>query len=342
MAWLVLKKDQRGLSYIEQGDWCDPMNMVGYKGRGVSGWLSLASAYALNCFADICQQRGSLELATHYQQEAARFNLAVNTQLWDGNWYGRGITDDGRIFGVSAETEGRMYLNPQSWAMLSGAADGNKIPLLLNAIQEHLQTPYGVQMLAPAYTRMVQDIGRLTQKFPGSAENGSVYNHAAAFYLYALYQIGEADLACELLKQMLPSDDIADQKQRGQLPVFIPNYYRGAYQSIPGAAGRSSQLFNTGTVAWVYRALVEGMFGVKGCADGLRVEPQLPSHWSYASIVRLFRGVRFDIQFSRVAGVDIPQLWLDGVLLPELLIRDVVAGQNYQVQVLLPLVDDWF
>ena len=337
MAWLMLKKDPRGLSFIEQGDWCDPMNMVGFKGRGVSGWLSLASAYALKCFADICQQLELPELATHYRQEAALFNQAVNSQLWDGHWYARGITDDGRIFGVSSESEGRIYLNPQSWAMLSGAADASRIPLLLKAIQDHLQTPYGVQMLAPAYNQMVQDIGRLTQKFPGSAENGSVYNHAAAFYLYALYQIGEPDLACALLQQMLPSDDVADQQQRGQLPVFIPNYYRGAYQTLPATAGRSSQLFNTGTVAWVYRALVEGMFGVKGCAEGLRVAPQLPSYWPAARLVRRFRGARFDIQLSREADVEATQLWLEGVLLPELLIRDIQAGECYQVRVILPL-----
>lgn len=338
MAWLVLKKDPRGLSYIEQGDWCDPMNMVGFQGRGVSGWLSLASAYALQCFAEICQQREWPELAAQYQQHAADFNLAVNSQLWDGHWYGRGITDDGRLFGISTETEGRIYLNPQSWAMLSGAADSTKIPLLLKAINEQLQTPYGVQMLAPAYTQMVQDIGRLTQKFPGSAENGSVYNHAAAFYLYALYQIGEADLACELLTQMLPSDDVTDQRQRGQLPVFIPNYYRGAYQTLPATAGRSSQLFHTGTVAWVYRAVVEGMFGVKGCAEGLQVQPQLPSHWPAASIVRLFRGARFEIAFRREAAVTAPQLWLDGLLQPGLLIRESNPGQSYQVLVLLPWV----
>ncbi|MBU1439142.1 MAG: NdvB protein, partial [Gammaproteobacteria bacterium] len=265
---------------------------------------------------------------------------------------GRGITDDGRKFGISADVEGKMYLNPQSWALLSGAADANKIPLLLQAITEQLQTPYGVQMLAPAYTRMQQDIGRVTQKFPGSAENGSVYNHAAAFYLYALYQPKQqnnsgpdasasaaeplGDVAFQVLKAMLPGTDLADQQQRGQLPVFIPNYYRGAFQTLPGTAGRSSQLFNTGTVAWVYRALVEGMFGVSGCPEGLRMAPQLPSHWTTASIVRRFRGARYDIQFIRQSNISQPQLWLDGVLLPELLIRDGQPGQHYQVQLLLP------
>ena len=264
MSWLLHKRDARGLSFIEQGDWCDPMNMVGFQGRGVSGWLSLASAYALQCFAEICQQRGLPELAAQYQQHAADFNLAVNSQLWDGHWYGRGITDDGRLFGVSAETEGRIYLNPQSWAMLSGAADSTKIPQLLTAINVQLQTPYGVQMLAPAYTQMVQDIGRLTQKFPGSAENGSVYNHAAAFYLYALYQINQPDKAYQVLRQMLPGSTEQDCLQRGQLPVFLPNYYRGAYSQYPRTAGRSSQLFNTGTVHWLYRCLIEHLFGLKG------------------------------------------------------------------------------
>lgn len=32
MDWLLSQRDARGLSLIAQGDWCDPMNMVGYKG----------------------------------------------------------------------------------------------------------------------------------------------------------------------------------------------------------------------------------------------------------------------------------------------------------------------
>lgn len=355
MAWLWQKKDARGLSYIEQGDWCDPMNMVGYKGRGVSGWLSLAAAYALNSWADLClemgqkmgqewsQQQGGQALQTQvddYRSKAAAFNQAVNLHLWDGQWYGRGITDDNIVFGISKDTEGRIYLNPQSWALLSGAASPAQQQALLQAVAAQLHTPYGVQMLAPAYTAMRDDVGRVTQKFPGSAENGSVYNHAAAFYLYALYQIADqtmADRAFSVLRQMLPSDDVADQRQRGQLPVFLPNYYRGAYSQYPRTAGRSSQLFNTGTVHWLYRCLIEHLFGLKGDGDGLRIQPQLPAHWPEASVRRRFRGATIELHLRRQAGISTLQCYLQDVLLPDNRLNDLQPGQTYRLRVLLPL-----
>ncbi|MEN3156884.1 NdvB protein [Alkalimonas sp. NCh-2] len=337
MSWLLHKRDARGLSFIEQGDWCDPMNMVGYKGHGVSGWLSLAAAYALNCWAAICQQLGEHHRAEHYRADAERFNQVVNHYLWDGKWYGRGITDDKVLFGVSKDAEGRIYLNPQSWAMLSGAANAEQVQLMLHEIDEQLNTPFGVQMLAPAYTAMRDDVGRVTQKHPGSAENGSVYNHAAAFYLYALYQVNQPDKAYQVLRQMLPGSAEQDYLQRGQLPVFIPNYYRGAYQQFPRTAGRSSQLFNTGTVHWVYRSLIEGLFGVKGCPEGLSIQPQLPAEWPEVKLVRQFRGATFHILMRRQHGINQMQLTVDGQLQPAPLITDIMAGQNYQVDVLLPM-----
>ena len=124
--------------------------------------------------------------------------------------------------------------------------------------------------------QMREDVGRVTQKHPGSAENGSVYNHAAAFYIYALYTKGYKENAYRLIDKMIPGGDHDDLLQRGQLPVFIPNYYRGAFKQFPDTAGRSSQLFNTGTVHWIYRCLIDGLFGLKGEPDGLRVKPQLP------------------------------------------------------------------
>ena len=182
---------------------------------------------------------------------------------------------------------------------------------------------------------MRDDVGRVTQKHPGSAENGAVYNHAASFYVHALYGCCEGDRAFSALRRMIPGPDEADLLQRGQLPVFIPNYYRGAHQQYPRTAGRSSQLFNTGTAAWAYRCVIEGLCGLRGAALGLRVAPQLPSHWDRLDAEREFRGAQFTLQVRRT-GVASPQVRLDGQPLPDGLVREVVAGRRYRLDVELP------
>jgi cellobionic acid phosphorylase len=336
MDWLLQARDARGLSYIAQGDWCDPMNMVGWKGRGVSGWLSLASAHALRLWAAVCVRNGRAAQATHFEAGAAALNTAVNAHLWDGDWYGRGITDDDVAFGVRADSEGRIYLNPQSWAMLSGAADAPRRARMLAAVDAQLVSPYGVAMLDPPYTGMREDVGRLTQKFPGSAENGAVYNHAAAFYLHSLYKVGEGDRAWSVLRAMLSGPDREDCLQRGQLPVFVPNYYRGAWRLHPRTAGRSSQLFNTGTAAWMYRCLVEELFGLRGEGQALRIAPQLPSHWPRARAWRRFRGAEFEVEIERVAGRTEARVAVDGRWLEGDTFSGIQAGRRYQVRVELP------
>lgn len=336
MRWLMNDRDERGLNYINQGDWCDPMNMVGYKGKGVSGWLTIATAYAFQVWADICNNSGRPEVAREYRASAEETNAAVNRYLWDGEWYARGITDDNVVFGVSKDQEGRIFINPQGWSMLSGAADDEKREKLMQAVREQLETPYGVEKLAPSYTAMREDVGRVTQKHPGSAENGAVYNHAAAFYIYALYAVGEQEDAFRLLRKMLPGPDVEDIVQRGQLPVFIPNYYRGAYRQFPRTAGRSSHLFNTGTVPWVYRCLIDGLFGVQGTKDGIRVNPQLPSHWNEATVTREFRGATLHVEIQRDASASQTEVYAEGELLPDGVLRNVQQGKTYRVQVKLP------
>ena len=330
MAWLWQDRDARGLSYIAQGDWCDPMNMVGYKGRGVSGWLTVAAAFAMKLWAGISADAGRAAAATRWRGAAQELNDAANRHLWDGDWFARGITDDGVVFGVSADTEGRIYLNPQSWALLSGAASDAQRAKMLAAIEAQLDTPHGVAMFNPPYARMRDDVGRVTQKHPGSAENGAVYNHAASFYVHALYDAGEGDRAFHALRRMIPGPDEADLLQRGQLPVFIPNYYRGAHRQYPRTAGRSSQLFNTGTAAWAYRSVIEGLCGLRGHAEGLLVRPQLPAGWDRLDAEREFRGAHFTLQVRRTGTA---RMLLDGEPLAGGLVRNVEPGRKYRLEV---------
>ncbi|KAN0092249.1 glycoside hydrolase family 94 protein [Hyaloscypha variabilis] len=335
MNWLIAARDERGLSYIKEGDWCDPMNMVGYKGKGVSGWLTVATGVALKIWARICDQQGQPKLAARYRAGVQAVNAAANTHLWDGEWFARGITDDNVVFGIQKDTEGRIWLNPQVWAILSGAASPEQRAKIIPQIEKQLGTPYGITMFAPPFQKMREDVGRVTQKYPGSAENGSVYNHAAIFYIYSLYTIGEHDRAYKLLRQMLPGPTEEDYLQRGQLPVYIPNYYRGAYHEFPRTAGRSSHLFNTGTMPWVYRCFVEGLCGLRGEEHGLGVNPQLPSAWNSIKVTRLFRGAKFvlDIRHQDVEEVVVK---IGGKVVPDAYIRDFEAGKTYQVSVSVP------
>ncbi|WP_086931793.1 GH36-type glycosyl hydrolase domain-containing protein [Agarilytica rhodophyticola] len=336
MHWLLESRDARNLSYIAQGDWCDPMNMVGPKGRGVSGWLSVATVYALKLWADICQQFRQQGQAEKLLASAGQMSEAINEHLWDGDWLARGITDDNVVFGISDDPEGRIFLNPQSWSMLADCVNAEQQQKMIAAIEQQLETPYGVMMLAPAYTSMREDVGRVTQKYPGVAENGSVYNHAAIFYIYALYTIGESERAFKLLRQMIPGSDAQDYLQRGQLPAYIPNYYRGAYYQIPKTAGKSSQLFNTGTVSWVYRSLIDGLFGLRGCREGLCIQPQLPAHWQHASVSRVFRGATFDVSYERKASLHKMSIRINDKVLDEAIVRDIKVGERYSIKIQLP------
>jgi cellobionic acid phosphorylase len=319
------------------------MNMVGYKGKGVSGWLTVATGYALKVWASVCEQEGRPELAAKYWAGAQEVNDAANTHLWDGEWFARGITDDGVVFGTQKDKEGRIWLNPQVWSILGGATSPEQLAKIILQVENQLSTRYGITMFAPPFSSMREDVGRVTQKYSGSAENGSVYNHAAVFYIYSLYTIGESDRAYKLLRQMLPGPSEEDYIQRGQLPVYIPNYCRGAYHQYPRTAGRSSYLFNTGTMPWVYRCFVEGLCGLRGDAEGLHVNPQLPSAWNDIKVTRLFRGAKFilDIRHQDVEEVTAK---LDGDALPDAHIKYVQHGKTYQVSVSVPrkAVPQWW
>jgi len=336
MDWLLQARDDRGLSYIAQGDWCDPMNMVGYKGKGVSGWLTVATAYALNLWADMCVRYGENDRAAYYRLNAEAINDCANQHLWDGDWYARGITDDGVTFGTKQDLEGRIWLNPQAWSILSGAASPAQREKMLAQVDAQLATPYGVAMFAPPFSGMREDIGRVTQKHPGSAENGAVYNHAAVFYIYSLYAAGKGNRAYSLLRQLIPGPTEQDYLQRGQLPVFIPNYYRGAHELYPKQAGRSSQLFNTGTVSWAYRCFIEGLCGLQGDGKLLRINPQMPDAWSGMKITRLFRGAKVVLTVRRA---DVPQVTVayQEQVLPEACIAGIQPGRTYYLDVSVPL-----
>jgi cellobionic acid phosphorylase len=187
--------------------------------------------------------------------------------------------------------------------------------------------------VAPAFTRMCEDVGRMTQKHPGVDVNGAVYTHAAAFYIYALYSVGRGDLAFRHLRGMLLGPEEADLRRSQQFPLYLPNYYRG--NQFPRTAGLSSHMVHSSSANWSYRSIVEHLFGLAGTPQGLLVRPQLPPEWECARVTRRFRGATLEVSYRRAPGAKRTVVRVDGKEVCDGLIRGLQAGQTYEVEVVL-------
>ncbi len=335
LDWLLADRTDRELCRIGQGDWNDPLNMAGHEEKGESIWLSEALAFALDTWAPVCASRGDARRAASCRTEADSLRNAINQLAWDGEWYARGFTDAGRPFGSHRDEEGRIFLNAQSWAIISGTATPERAAACIDSVEKHLATPSGPMMLAPAYTRMRTDIGKLSQKSPGRLENGSVYSHAVTFYAYALYLARRPGAAYRTLRMLLSGSETNPVTRSGQLPLYIPNSYFG----LPAGAkaGQSTRSANTGTAAWYYRAVVDCLFGLRSEAGGLRVDPQLPPEWPAVRLLRRWRGATFQVTIERVAGVSSMRTQLDGIDLADHLIKPQTPGSHHTVTITLPL-----
>jgi len=335
LDWQLRDRTQRKLSLIGEGDWNDPLNMAGWKGKGESVWLTEALVVALDVWAEVAELIGDKKRAAHYRKEADITREAINKFAWDGEWYARGSTDAGLMFGTKKDTEGKIFVNSQSWALMCGAADTpERIKDCIKAVNKHLMTPSGPMTLTPAYTRMREDIGKLCQKTAGTNENGSVYCHAAAFYAYSLFRVREAEEGFRILTMLLCGSKANPITRAQQLPLYFSTQYRGI--AIGKTVGRSSAHWGTGTVAWYYRTVITELLGIRGEFDGLQIDPQLPKAWDKVSVWRKFRDAEFNINIRKSAAVQKTQITLDGKVLPGNVIPDQKPKSKHSVQVLIP------
>ena len=76
--------------------------------------------------------------------------------------------------------EGQIYLNTQSWAILSQVAPELRAKKCLKAIQDKLDTKFGPVLFAPPYSKYDPEIGRIISFAAGTKENAAIFSHACA------------------------------------------------------------------------------------------------------------------------------------------------------------------
>ncbi|MGN0997981.1 MAG: GH36-type glycosyl hydrolase domain-containing protein [Faecousia sp.] len=266
---------EHGLCLFLDGDWTDPVNGPGRLGKGESTWNSVALAHAVDKLNEVI-------FDPELDQKSRQIKEAVNRWCWDGNWYLAGFSDNGTPLGSHRDEECKIFLNSQTWAIISGVATGERLEKTCQSIERMLKADYGYLVLAPAFQSWNPIWGKISEKMAGTTENGSIYNHAVMFKAYADLVRGDGDMAVNTITMTLPTNQEHFPDDFCAHPLFYCNYYFG-----PGGDnyGRVNPYgITTGTVPWLLWLVVKQIFGVKLSSGETAFAPKLPNCWETAQL----------------------------------------------------------
>jgi len=298
---LYSDRGQHGLCLSFFGDWNDSLTGVCKKGKGQSVWMSMAFCRCAILMAELADHIGKKDDAEKMRQLHKEMADAVNAHAWDGKWYICALDDEARPIGSQKNEQGKIFLNTQSWAQLGQICDGQRWQASLAAVDEFLDSGWGLQLNWPTYTKPEKNVGRLSYMRPGICENGSVYTHGNAFFYLAFLERQMADRALDLWRSVHPSNP--DRPVKNQPNVFANGYFGPDNDMNPGQA---EHMWTTGSATWLISSTIEYMLGLRRTYDGIIVKPSLPSEWGTVSIVRTFRGTTYRATINKQKGIEAP------------------------------------
>ena len=268
-----------GLPLMGTGDWNDGMNRVGEGGQGESVWLGWLLVDTIERFSDLTSERDPARVA-RWRAHAAQVRAAIEREAWDGAWYRRATFDDGTWLGTASGEACRIDSIAQTWAVLSGAAEPARAATAMASFAEHLLRPSdGLALLfTPPFDDGPLDPGYIKGYPPGLRENGGQYTHAAMWAILAYVRLGKGDEAVALFDLLNPINH-ARSPADAQRYAVEPYVVAADVYSVAPHVGRGGWTWYTGSAAWMYRAGVEGILGIRREAGDLVVDPCLPAAW---------------------------------------------------------------
>jgi cyclic beta-1,2-glucan synthetase len=298
------------------GDWNDGMNLVGDAGRGESVWLAFFLYDVLVRFSALARQHQDATFAELCAGEAARLRANIEAHAWDGEWYRRAYFDDGSPLGSSSNAECQIDSLPQSWAVLSGAADRERALRALASLDQRLvrRDLRLIQLFDPAFDTSAVEPGYVKGYLPGVRENGGQYTHAAVWAVMAFAAAGDVERAWELFGLINPVHH-GDGVQTIATYKVEPYVAAADVYTNPQHAGRGGWTWYTGSAAWMYRLAVESLLGLRLEVDRLRIEPLMPPLWQSFDIHYRHRNTVHHIHVRNLGGGgrDVRRVLCDGV-----------------------------
>ncbi len=280
---------QTGICKGLRADWNDCLNL----GGGESAMVSFMHHWALQAFVEAAHHLGRTADEHRYAAIAAQVKCACEKELWDGEWYIRGITRKGIRIGSRKSTEGKIFLESNSWAVLSDVATGERGITCMDAVYRHLFSRYGIHLVWPTFTKPDDDIGYITRVYQGIKENGAIFSHSNPWAMVAECKLGRGDRAMEFYDALLPYNQNDIIEIREAEPYSYCQFIMGKDHT---AHGRARHPWLTGSGGWAYVAATQWMLGIRPGFDGLHIDPCIPAAWPGFDAVRRWLGATYRIR----------------------------------------------
>lgn len=311
-------------------DWNDCLRLGA---KGESTFVAFQLYYAMSVIKDMAQSKNDTDYIAYIDGVQSALASALE-KCWDDDRFIRGIREDGVIVGAKNDPEANMWLNPQSWSVISKFADAEQAEKAMESVHEILNTPYGAKLLDPPYKKHYFD-GALMHIFnDDTKENGGIFSQSQGWLILAESLLGHGNRAFEYFMESSP----AAMNDKAEIRVMEP-YVHGQFTESRASAyeGRSHVHWLTGTASTVMVGCVEGICGMRPDMKGLVISPSIPSEWDGFKIEKNFRGKKLNITVDNSAHVEsgVKEVVLNGTKLDGNYIPADILAENNDITVIL-------
>jgi N,N'-diacetylchitobiose phosphorylase len=277
------RSGSHGLPCGLAADWNDCL-VLGHKGESV--FVAFQLRFALITYIEICELLINKKEAEWANEKLQQLDKNIEKHTWDGKWYLRAYRHDGLKYGTAADEEGSFWLNPQSWAVISGHADKSRRNALLDVMHDRLFTEYGLMICDPPYEKADLNVIKAPLFNKGMKENGSIFCHTQGWAVIAETMNGNGKRAFDYYLAFMPGNCNTKAEVR-EIEPYV--YSQSTHSKYSARYGASRLPWLTGAATWSYYAASRYMLGIQPEYDGITIDPCIPSDWVGFEVKRRFR-----------------------------------------------------
>ena len=312
-------------------DWNDCLRLGK---EGESSFVALQYFYAMTILKKFAVYKKDDAYIAFLEEKQKELGERIQKLCWNEDRFIRGFTESGEVIGKRTDKEANMWLNPQSWAVISGLATAEQADKALDMVYERLNTEYGAVLMDPPYHLEAFDGALAVIYNAGVKENSGIFSQSQGWIILAEALCGHGERAFAYFQENAPSA----QNDRAEIRKLEPYCYG---QFTEGKAsphfGRSHVHWLTGTASTVMVGCVEGILGMRPDFHGLKIAPSIPKAWDGFEIDKDFRGVHLHITVKNPGHVEsgCKSLRVNGQLMEENYIPAELLAKENEVELVM-------